>query len=112
MATLWDLYATFGHVAGLSPEEATADPAAAAASLPPVTQNPRNVSLCRRGLPVSQCEQQRRATRWIRSTCGRTGLATRLFPHGTSSRSVQRQPLSALFQRRQIKQLASLVQFV
>jgi hypothetical protein len=36
MATLWDLYATFGHVAGLSAAAAVADPVGAAASLPAV----------------------------------------------------------------------------
>jgi hypothetical protein len=36
MATLWDLYATFGHVAGLSAAAAVADPVGAAASLPPI----------------------------------------------------------------------------
>jgi hypothetical protein len=36
LATLWDLYATFGSIAGLSPSEATADDPAARAGLPPV----------------------------------------------------------------------------
>ena len=36
LATLWDLYATFGHLAGLSDADAVRDDAAAAAGLPPV----------------------------------------------------------------------------
>lgn len=36
LATLWDLYATFGHLAGLSPADARSDEAAAAAGLPTV----------------------------------------------------------------------------
>lgn len=36
LATLWDLYATFGCIAGLSPSEATADRRAASADLPAV----------------------------------------------------------------------------
>ena len=36
LACLWDLYATFGHLAGLSAAEAVADPVAAAASLPAI----------------------------------------------------------------------------
>lgn len=36
MITLWDLYATFCAVAGLSAAEAAADPVAEAAGLPPI----------------------------------------------------------------------------
>ena len=36
LATLWDFYATFGTIGGLSASDATSDAAAAAAGLPPV----------------------------------------------------------------------------